>query len=147
MQQLNLSVWRRPGRSPACHPGRRHKGLGLCKSCYAKRAYRKRESVRAKQRATDWYYAIGRPKKYGIDSQGIHALLTLQQGVCAICESTQNLEKPLHVDHDHLAGTVRGMLCNACNTGLGLFRDNPALLQAAIDYLEAHRYMKCQGIQ
>jgi hypothetical protein len=51
---------------------------------------------------------------------------------CKIC----NAETPLVVDHDHKSGTIRGMLCQHCNRGLGHFRDNPALLLEAARYLE-----------
>lgn len=42
---------------------------------------------------------------------------------------------PLHVDHCHKTGAVRGVLCHLCNTGLGSFRDSPTLLARAINYL------------
>ena len=52
---------------------------------------------------------------------------------CVICGS----EETLVVDHDHLTGKVRGMLCNHCNRGLGHFRDSPLLLEFAAQYLYA----------
>lgn len=54
-----------------------------------------------------------------------------QGGRCAVCGE----EKKLHVDHCHDTGKVRGMLCFACNTGIGKLKDDPDLL------LAAHRYL------
>jgi hypothetical protein len=50
---------------------------------------------------------------------------------CSICRS----KRILHIDHDHLTGRVRGILCVNCNIGLGNFRDNIELLERAIIYL------------
>ena len=52
---------------------------------------------------------------------------------CVIC----GVEEKLVVDHDHITGKVRGMLCNHCNRGLGHFRDDPTLLEFAAQYLYA----------
>lgn len=46
---------------------------------------------------------------------------------------------PWRLDHCHETNTFRGFLCSNCNTGLGLFKDDPAILQNAIDYLLAHK--------
>jgi hypothetical protein len=54
---------------------------------------------------------------------------------CTICGDNVNLV----VDHDHNSGSIRGMLCNRCNKGLGLFRDRPELLEYARIYLLASR--------
>ncbi|KKL77087.1 hypothetical protein LCGC14_2038410 [marine sediment metagenome] len=55
---------------------------------------------------------------------------------CAICGvATQG--KKLHYDHDHATGEFRGWLCQPCNTGLGMFKDDPCRLASAICYLTA----------
>lgn len=52
---------------------------------------------------------------------------------CVICGEQDKLV----VDHDHVTGQIRGLLCNHCNRGLGHFRDSPMLLEFAAQYLYA----------
>jgi hypothetical protein len=52
---------------------------------------------------------------------------------CVICESAERLT----VDHDHVSGEIRGVLCSNCNVGLGLFADSVERLKSAIAYLSA----------
>lgn len=65
----------------------------------------------------------------------IAAMERAQGGRCLLCGEV----KPLAVDHDHVTGAVRGLLCKGCNTGIGLLREDPMLLRAAARYLESHR--------
>lgn len=61
-----------------------------------------------------------------------------QQGCCAICGRHQSeMKRPLNVDHNHLTGIVRKLLCVSCNVGLGLFKtdDGTMLLEKAIKYI------------
>lgn len=81
---------------------------------------------------------------YGLSMWDYHEMLRNQDGVCAICGNPEGAIDPrtgepnyLSVDHNHETGEVRGLLCNNCNNGLGRFRDNPNILQAAIEYLRA----------
>lgn len=67
-------------------------------------------------------------------------LLRSQNGKCAICFATRSKNgKALAVDHDHSTGLIRGLLCNECNTSLGLMQENSAALQRAIDYLNSKK--------
>lgn len=66
-------------------------------------------------------------------------LLRQQNGLCAICGQENTSGHRLAADHDHKTGHVRGLLCHRCNTAIGLLRDDPDLLQAAIHYLEKER--------
>lgn len=61
-----------------------------------------------------------------------------QNGVCAICKGPPQ-SKGLSVDHCHVTGKVRALLCTNCNTGLGVFKDNPSLLLEAIAYIERYK--------
>lgn len=64
-----------------------------------------------------------------------HELRELQdEGPCAICDDIGRRV----IDHDHQTGDVRDGLCDRCNLGLGLFRDDPRLLRKAAEYVEGH---------
>lgn len=71
-------------------------------------------------------------KKYGMERCDYDRLLLAQSGICPICSG--QMKRP-HVDHDHDTGVVRGLLCHACNKGLGQFRDDQQLLIQAVRYL------------
>jgi hypothetical protein len=68
-------------------------------------------------------------------------LLKLHDGKCGVCGSENGLvwRGRLAVDHCHEGGYIRGLLCHRCNTAIGLFKDDTARLQAAIDYLNTAR--------
>ena len=62
---------------------------------------------------------------------------------CAICGTDGNYRAsasncvPLVVDHCHISGNVRGLLCHTCNSALGQFKDSKELLAKAMIYLQA----------
>lgn len=87
-------------------------------------------------------------RRYGLTHEEYEAMLSRQNGCCAICKKPETIDntrrgKPsrLAVDHCHATGKVRGILCSACNRGIAAFRDDAELLQRAIDYI------KCQEIE
>lgn len=82
--------------------------------------------------------------RYGITVEDYERRLQEQNGVCGLCRLPEMAKgrsgsvKLLSVDHCHRTGKVRALLCSSCNTGLGSFRDDPATLTAAIQYLKVH---------
>jgi hypothetical protein len=76
--------------------------------------------------------------RFGLTFSAYTALVDAQQGLCAICGQIEpSGKKRLAVDHCHQTGKVRGLLCSKCNTGIGLFNDDPGLLRRVAEYLEA----------
>jgi len=74
---------------------------------------------------------------YGITIAQYDAMLARQGGVCAICRKHRG--KTLCVDHCHVTGKVRGLLCRKCNAAIGFFEDDPRIARAGAAYLEAAR--------
>lgn len=93
-----------------------------------------------RQKNPDRYADRELRKHYGITLALYEQIFTFQNGRCAICQTTEakGHGKRLSVDHCHKTQRLRGLLCNNCNNGLGRFLDDPALLRAAILYLERH---------
>jgi len=83
-------------------------------------------------------------KRYGISITEWENLFELQGGLCAICNKSESVSlkgqsKRLAVDHCHLTGKIRGLLCDNCNKALGLLEDKFELLDRASKYLQLHK--------
>ena len=64
-------------------------------------------------------------------------LFIKQDGCCRICgKPEKDMKRKLHLDHCHITGHIRGLLCNACNLLLGIAKDNVYTLQSAERYLQ-----------
>lgn len=97
-----------------------------CKPCHNMRGAETRQRLHGGSRH---YHLV---RRYGISAAQADAMFDAQGGLCAVCR-----EAPAeHVDHDHLTGRVRGLLCFNCNGGLGQFRDRVDILENAIRYLK-----------
>lgn len=82
----------------------------------------------------DW--RIGKEVQYPTPEE-YELLLKYQDGKCGICRAKPRTRK-LAVDHDHVTGNIRGLLCSRCNHDLlGKAHDDVVLLERAIDYLQS----------
>ena len=77
-------------------------------------------------------------KKYGLSLEEYFSMIDQQGGICAVCSGPPVGHGHLVVDHDHKTGTVRKLLCDKCNLGLGYFNDNPELMEKAAAYVRNH---------
>lgn len=145
----------------SCHPTKISKGRGLCGVCYDKwlksvnPGYRKRQldntsawfrknpeakkaqwlKRQARERANPLIRRASMLKRnYGLTLQTYNTMLLGQNGGCAICERKPG-KRPLHVDHNHVTGKVRGLLCHQCNWYLGTVEADPRILSRITIYL------------
>lgn len=101
-----------------------------CKTCH--NAARRDEYKHNRNRNRESMFKY----KYGINWNDYRRMWIQQKGCCAICGIYQSeLKRALCVDHNHKTGQVRGLLCNKCNKGIGIFNDDTTILQAAIKYI------------
>ena len=96
-----------------------------CKPCHNAR---NRATIKRLYGNTRHYHL---KQRFGIGTAEVDAMIEAQSGLCACCK----VAPAIHVDHDHRTGKVRAILCEPCNGGLGLFKDNPEIIRRAIAYL------------
>ena len=74
---------------------------------------------------------------YGLTQEEWDRLIALQANSCAVCKTTEpgGRSERWHIDHDHVTGQVRGLLCHRCNMGIGFLRDDPQIMMAAARYV------------
>lgn len=76
---------------------------------------------------------------YNLTTEQYDAMVKEQDGRCACCGKVPELE--FRVDHDHVTGEVRGLLCMPCNSGIGLLGDTAERVELAVDYLNGKRHV------
>lgn len=109
-----------------------------CKNCTKKKA---KASYTKPDKAKTKAYIL--KCRFGLSLEDYHSLYKKQSGSCAICNKaltlyaeTRDLSSVACIDHNHSTGEVRGLLCNTCNTGIGMLKEDPIIMQSAIKYLQ-----------
>jgi hypothetical protein len=112
---------------------------------YSENSVRLRDAQRARYKAEPekyrQYFRNQHMKQaYGLSETQYAEWVLKQNGKCAICgqapSGRNRKEWNLDVDHDHITGAVRGLLCSPCNRALGLFTDSKEKLESALVYLD-----------
>lgn len=105
-----------------------------CKPCWydvtAKRRNGPKREIELRQRQNRHLI-----RTYGITINEYEKMSIRQNHLCAICKEVSDTNRKLVVDHDHITGDIRGLLCGRCNKSIGLFKDNTIYLNNAIKYL------------
>lgn len=112
-------------------------GDTLCSKCDRQRTYQYRRDNPEREKLYKRRHKL--KKLYGMSINDVEEMIKKQKGSCKICQGTFNTIIRPRVDHDHSNGKIRGILCNRCNTGLGLFRDNETFLSRASSYIKKNK--------
>jgi Recombination endonuclease VII len=83
-------------------------------------------------------------RNYGITLEDYEAMFTSQGNCCAICRREPG-NRPLHVDHCHDSGVVRGLLCHQCNWYLGTIEADRGVLERLLEYLKTNNSPVVRG--
>jgi Recombination endonuclease VII len=85
-------------------------------------------------------------RRLKFDVNHYYEMLKSQEGKCAICRQyetrksrTEGKTCALTIDHDHVTGQIRELLCHSCNVVVGHCRESIDLLNATISYLKKHK--------
>jgi hypothetical protein len=126
-----------PPITPTCHPERKHIAKGLCKQCHdlqydhANRDKRNRIAREWAKNHPDRVAATRVRSRYGLELDQVAARLNAQDGLCKICRRA----KATDIDHDHVTGVARSILCGDCNRALGLLKEDRQTITRMLDYL------------
>src|SRR5579872_2867885 len=111
------------------HIRKKYKSGKIKWECNGKTAQRnKKRSIRI--------FQFSKTKRICLPVGTYERLFEQQGGKCGICGRTENYPFPrFFFDHDHLTGKIRGLLCNLCNTKMGVL-DNKEWIEKALKFLE-----------
>ena len=106
----------------------------------ADRTYEKTRSKRRRVENPRYVRHVGRESQrkrlYGLLPGQFAAMLEAQAGLCGNCCRPMRAGHDTNIDHDHITGRVRGLLCRPCNSGSGHLQDDPLIVAGLLAYLE-----------
>lgn len=138
-----FNIWRREGVYD--HNVRMPNGFRKCTECgavvpsddpdlakFTRKSACSETCLRAKHRRHN------RSTKFGVTDDEFQKMVKRRHGRCDICHEVP--AETLAIDHDHVTGQIRGLLCRRCNCGIGMLHGDDVarfkeLVASAITYL------------
>lgn len=116
-----------------CHPEIPYGAKGMCRNCYKRfKEGRRPDLYKARYRRSNLKSVLA---KHDLTHEQYEKLLADQDGLCAVCRRGPKGKTRLSIDHCHRTGKVRGLLCDACNTALGMLDDDVTRIRMLSSYL------------
>lgn len=84
-------------------------------------------------------------RQYGITTEDCDKIFQSQNGLCACCGQPETAvhwkgkKRTLAIDHDHVTGKVRQLICHRCNIVIGLVKENPDICELVRNYILNHQ--------
>jgi hypothetical protein len=114
-----------------------------CRNCWNKhqseyQAKRRKENEAFKDKRvhSSWEYTL--KSKFGITEEQYWEMNRAQGGVCAICKFPCVSGDKLCIDHCHITGKIRGLLCRNCNLALAAVNEDENLIYSLLDYIREY---------
>ena len=127
-----ITEFYKTGRKTDKTPNQRHY---ICKECTKARL------KTAEHQSPERKRELALRRMYGITTDEYNQMLELQSGRCAVCKTDKagGKHNVFCVDHDHVTGKVRELLCKDCNIVLGIINDSPEHLGRLMAYILKHK--------
>ena len=118
----------------------------ICKTCVQENRQQDKEIEKRKQWRDSQDSTLLRAGKmvsvlrrlgYKVPKSDYLEIINEAGNTCPICDNP--FKKVPSMDHCHDTNKIRGLICNDCNIGLGMFKDNIQSLANAVSYLEKFR--------
>lgn len=141
-RQCQSRLWQRT-RLGIADPGL----IGTCWWCHAGFSLLDGRRLYCSTECAKFVKSLWNLSRYGITRDDYREAWYRQDGKCAICRRPERTARNhlLSIDHDHVTGRFRGLLCSHCNRGTGLLQDDPEIIEAAARYIRETRRLAVSG--
>jgi hypothetical protein len=106
-----------------------------CQKCYSERNAIWKTKNADQLKKYKWKF------NFNLTPEDYNKMFEDQHGCCAVCKRHQcNFTRRLCVDHCHITGKVRGLLCGGCNTAQGLLKEDIDIIDSLKEYINKNKY-------